>query len=142
MDELAKIDLLRERTGVGYKEAKDALDRAGGDVVQALIFIEDERVNLDDDLQKKGKKIMSEVKTIIKQGNVNKIKLKKGEKTVFEFPVNIGVLGIAGAAVSSTFALVAALGTVAALANNYTLEIERPGGEVETQEIVLYEEEE
>jgi hypothetical protein len=83
---------------------------------------------------------MAEVKALIKKGNVNKIKLKKGDKTVFEFPVNIGVLGIAGAAVSSTFALVAALGTVAALANNYTLEIERPGGEVETKEIILYDE--
>ena len=64
MDELLKIDLLRERTGVGYKEAKDALDKAGGDVVQALIFIEDERVNLDEDLQRKGKKIMRQVKEI------------------------------------------------------------------------------
>ena len=45
---------------------------------------------------------MAEVKALIKKGNVNKIKLKKGDKTVFEFPVNIGVLGIAGAAVSST----------------------------------------
>ncbi|NLT95587.1 MAG: DUF4342 domain-containing protein [Clostridia bacterium] len=141
MDELAKIDLLRERTGVGYKEAKIALDRVGGDVVQALILIEEERTSLDEDLQRKGRKILSEVKTIIKKGNVNKIKLKKGDKTVFEFPVNVGLLGIAGAAVSSTFALVAALGTVAALANNYTLEIERPGGEVETKEIQLCEEE-
>ena len=140
MDELLKIDLLRERTGVGYKEAKDALDKAGGDVVQALIFIEDERVNLDEDLQRKGKKIMHQVKEIIRKGNVTKIKLKKGDKTIFEFPVNIGVLGIAGAAVSSTFAIVAALGTVAALANKYTLEIERPGGKVETQEIQFYDE--
>lgn len=142
MDELAKIDLLRERTGVGYKEAKEALDRAGGDVVQALIIIEEERTYLDEDLEKKGKKIMFQVKEIIKKGNVNKIKLKKGDKTVFEFPVNVGVLGLAGAAVSSTFALVAALGTVAALANKYTLEIERPGGKVETQEIQLYEDDE
>jgi len=142
MDELAKIDLLRERTGVGYKEAKDALDRAGGDVVQALIFIEDERTNLDEDLQRKGKKIMQEIKEIIKKGNVTRIKLKKGDKTIFEFPVNIGVLGIAGAVVSSTFAVVAALGTVVALANKYTLEIERPGGKVETQEIQLYDYEE
>lgn len=31
MDELAKIDLLRERTGVSYKEAKEALDQVDGD---------------------------------------------------------------------------------------------------------------
>ncbi|MFZ5946061.1 MAG: DUF4342 domain-containing protein [Bacillota bacterium] len=135
MDELSKIDLLRERTGVGYREAKDALDRAGGDVVQALIFVEDEKIKLDDDIQIKGKKILNQVKDIIKKGNVNKIKLKRGEKTIFEFPVNVGALGIAGAILSPTFAVVAALGTVAALANKYTLEIERPGGEIEVQEI-------
>lgn len=141
MDELAKIDLLRERTGIGYKEALDVLNRAGGDVIQALIFIEEERANLDEDLQKKGKKIMSQVGEIIKKGNVNRIKLKKGEKVVFEFPVNIGVLGIAGIAMSSSLALLAALGTVAALANSYTLEIHRPGGDVETHEIQFYDRE-
>jgi len=140
MDELTKIDLLRERTGVGYKEAKEALDRSGGDVVQALIYIEDERIKLDDDLQQKGEKILKQVKEIIKKGNVTKIKLKKGNKTVFQFPVNVGALGMAGAIMSPTLALVAALGTVAALANKYTLEIERPGGEVETKEIQLDDE--
>ncbi|MFZ7103726.1 MAG: DUF4342 domain-containing protein [Peptococcaceae bacterium] len=141
MDELTKIDLLRERTGVGYKEAKEALDKAEGDVVKALILIEDERIQLDEDLQNKGKKIIQQVKEIIRQGNVNKIKLKKGEKTIFVFPVNVGALGLTGAILSPTFALIAALGTVAALANKYTLEIERPGGKVETQEIQLYDEE-
>jgi len=139
MDELAKIDLLKERTGVGYKEGKEALDRAGGDVVQALIYIEDERVKLDDDLQKKAHKILSQVKDIVKKGNVNKIKLKKGNKTIFEFPVSVGALGIAGAILSPAFALVAALGTVVALANKYTLEIERPGGVVETKEVQIDE---
>ena len=43
---LEKIDLLRERTGVGYKEAKDALDRAEGSVVEALILLAEKRVFL------------------------------------------------------------------------------------------------
>lgn len=139
MEELAKIDLLRERTGISYKEALDVLNRAGGDVIQALIFIEEERTSLDDNLQEKGKKIMDQVREIIKKGNVNRIRLKKEEKIIFEFPVNVGVLGIAGVAMSSTLALLAALGTVAALANSYTLEIQRPGGKVETHEIKLFD---
>ena len=73
---------------------------------------------------------------------MTKIKLKKGEKTILEFPVNIGALGVAGVLMSSTLAVIAALGTVAALANKYTLEIERPGGKVETREIVIVDEDE
>lgn len=142
MDELTKIDLIRERTGIGYKEAKEALDRAGGDIVQALIYIEEERVKLDEDIKHKGQKILEQVKEIIKKGNVTKIKLKKGEKSILEFPVNIGALGVAGVLMSSTLAVIAALGTVAALANKYTLEIERPGGKVETREIVIVDEDE
>lgn len=137
MDELTKVDLLRERTGVGYKEAKEALDRAGGDVVQALIYIEEQRIKLDEDLQNKGQKILKQVKEIIKQGNIKKVKLKKDNKTIFQFPVNIGAIGIVGAMLSPTFAFIAAMGTAAALANKYTLEIERPGGEVEIGEIQL-----
>ena len=67
MDELTKIDLIRERTGIGYKEAKEALDRAGGDIVQALIYIEEERVKLDEDIKHKGQKILEQVKEIIKK---------------------------------------------------------------------------
>lgn len=39
-DLLEKVDLIRERMDVGYKEAKDSLDQANGDVVKALIMLE------------------------------------------------------------------------------------------------------
>ena len=37
---LEKIELVRDRTGVSYKDAKDALEAAGGSVVDAIIAIE------------------------------------------------------------------------------------------------------
>ena len=142
MDELTKIDLLRERTGVSYKEAKEALDKVNGDVVLALIHIEDDRVKLDDDLKNKATKIFAQIKEIIKKGNVNKIKVKKGNKTIVVFPVNVGAIGVAGAVLSPTLAIIGALGTVAALVNDYTLEIERPNGEIEIQEIDIQRDDE
>jgi len=39
--DLEKIDIIRARTGVSYNEAKQALDDAGGDVVQAIINMEE-----------------------------------------------------------------------------------------------------
>lgn len=41
MHDLETVDLIRERMGVGYKEAKEALDQAEGDVVAALAILED-----------------------------------------------------------------------------------------------------
>ena len=36
---LEKIDAIRERMDVGYKEAREALEQAGGDLVEALVLI-------------------------------------------------------------------------------------------------------
>ena len=38
---LEKIDLLKERANVGYKEAKEALEQCEGDLVEALIWLEE-----------------------------------------------------------------------------------------------------
>ena len=38
---LEKIELVKDRTGVSYKEAKEALEAADGSVVDAIIAIED-----------------------------------------------------------------------------------------------------
>ena len=40
---LEKVDLIRERTGVSYTEAKEALEAGNGDVVDALIYIENKK---------------------------------------------------------------------------------------------------
>ena len=38
---LEKIELVKDRTGVSYKEAKEALEAAEGSVVDAIIAIEE-----------------------------------------------------------------------------------------------------
>ena len=38
---LEKIELVKDRTGVTYREAKEALEAAGGSVVDAIIDIEE-----------------------------------------------------------------------------------------------------
>lgn len=142
MDELTKIDLLRERTGASYKEAKEALDQVDGDVVLALVNLEKEQINIDDDLKEKSNKVLNQVKEIIKKGNVNRIKIKRGNKTVADLPVNMGALGLAGVVLSPTLAVIGALGTVAALANDYTLEIERTDGEIEIRNLEIGDDQE
>jgi len=40
MTELEKVEKLREKANVGYAEAKEALDNANGDILDALIYLE------------------------------------------------------------------------------------------------------
>ncbi len=37
---LEQIDIVRQRTGVGYKEAREALETVGGNLVDALVLLE------------------------------------------------------------------------------------------------------
>ena len=77
---LEKIELVKDRTGVSYKEAKEALEAADGSVMDAIIAIE-ETV----DINKGGKTnefvndTMDKVKEMVKKGNVSKIAVKKGD---------------------------------------------------------------
>ncbi|WP_347460460.1 hypothetical protein [Clostridium sp. DMHC 10] len=37
---LEKIDIIKERTGVTYTEAKEALEASNGNVIDALVYVE------------------------------------------------------------------------------------------------------
>ncbi|WP_227767493.1 DUF4342 domain-containing protein [Zhaonella formicivorans] len=137
MTELEKIDILRERLGLSYKEAKDALDAAGGDLIQALITQEQKKANWEEKLQQEGGKLVTRVKEIIQQGNVTKVKVKKGDETVLEIPASVGAIGLLGVLASTPLTVIAGIGTVAAMMNKYRLEIEKANGETEEEDIEL-----
>lgn len=120
--ELEKIDLIRARLGVGYKEAKEALDLADGDVIQALISLEQKNRDWQEKLQGKGNEFVSQVKHIVEKGQKTRVKVKKDDKTVVEFPATIGALGVLGAMASTPVLIIGALGSIVGLANNYRLE--------------------
>lgn len=125
MDDLEKIDLVRSRAGVGYREAREALEAVGGDVVLALIRIEEGGGGFVGKVHERGHEFMGQVKGILEKGKETRIRIKQGDRTVFEFPASVGALGILGLLTSSQLALLGALGSVAAMANKYTLEIDR-----------------
>ena len=92
---LEKIELVKDRTGVSYKEAKEALEFAEGNVVDAIIYIED---NIDASyVAKDGSKLNDLKKTIsdtVRKGNVNRIKVYKGEEVILNIPVTAGIIGL------------------------------------------------
>ena len=66
-----------------------------------------------------GGQLLDQVKQLIHEGNVRRIVIKQGAQTVVEFPLTIGVLGAALAPA------LAAVGAVAALITDCTIEVER-----------------
>jgi len=63
--------------------------------------------------------LIDTIKHVIHEGNVRRVTVKRGDETIAEFPLTIGVVGAAIAPV------VAALGAIAALVTDCTIEIER-----------------
>lgn len=127
--DLEKVDLVRERTNVSYAEAKEALEKNDGNVVDAIIYLEGKQKNVFDSVSDAGNEFVSAIKKIIKKGNVNRIKIKKDGKILLDIPVNAGVVG--GAIGIYTVAPLMAIGAIAAVVTKVEVEIERPSGEVE-----------
>ncbi len=121
---LEKIELVKDRTGVGYKEAKEALEKTEGSVVDAIILIED---TIDETTKEEGKKnieILNTIKEAVRKGNVSKIVIKKGDEVVMNLPVNIGIIG------TVLFPWAAIGGCIAALGTKCTIELLKEDGGV------------
>lgn len=121
---LENIDKLRERANISYKEAKEILEKTNGDLVEALIYLEEKETKFVDKFNKTGETILKELKDIIKSGNVTKVVLKKDNKVIMNIPVTAGVIG---AVLAPTLA---ALGVGAALLTECTIEISKQSGEI------------
>lgn len=125
---IEKLDTLKNRLGVSYQEAREALEIAGGDVVEALIYLEN-RSNGQKQFQMDGAKWWEQVKGWIREGNVTRIRLlNKERELLFEIPVTLGALGVAGAILSVHLAIFAGIGAMAAVAAGCKVEVERKDG--------------
>jgi hypothetical protein len=70
-------------------------------------------------IELKSSQLVEHVKQLIHEGNVRRIVVKQDERTIVEFPLAVGVVGTLLAAP------LAALGALAALLNDCTIEVER-----------------
>jgi hypothetical protein len=70
-------------------------------------------------IKAEGNEVLERVKQVIHEGNVRRVVIKQGERTVAEFPLTIGVVGAVLAPV------LAAIGALVALLTDCTIELER-----------------
>lgn len=132
---LEKIDLVRERTGVSYSEAKEALEASQGNVVDALIYIENKNKCAANNLYTTKEELVTWLKDLINKGNVTRIRIKKGEKVLVDMPVNAGIaVGVIAAWISAPLL---AIGVVGAVVTDLTIEITKQDGSVEVVNKVL-----
>jgi ElaB/YqjD/DUF883 family membrane-anchored ribosome-binding protein len=135
---LEKVDMIRERTGVSYEKAKEALEVCEGDVLEALIYIEKSQklsdINdefVDEEVNRAPisiEELKALIKQIIEKGNVTRIKVKKDDKELVDIPVNAG---IAAGVVAIIIPPILAAGVIAAIATQITIEITMEDGSVE-----------
>jgi hypothetical protein len=135
---LEKVDMVCERTGVGYGKAKQALEACDGNVLEALIYIENtqymlkSKSNTFNEDEKKTimsiEELRSWFKQMIEKGNVARIKIKKDEIELIDIPVNAG---IAASVVAIIIPPILAAGVIAAIATKITIEITKEDGSVE-----------
>ena len=129
---LEKVDQVRERTGVTYAEAKNALEVANGDVLEAIIYIENikeadakENSRLDTESIDEFKKWL---KDLINKGNITRIRISKDEKEIVDVPVNAG---IAAGVIAVIFPPVLAFILIAGVVTQIKIEITKADGTVE-----------
>ena len=122
---LEKIELVKDRTGVSYKEAKEALEAAEGSVVDAIIGIEESiDIKSKSRLGEQSAALMDKIKQYVKKGNVSKIIVRKGEDTLLNLPVSVSIIGT----VLAPWAAVA--GVIAVFGTKCTIELVKDNGEV------------
>jgi hypothetical protein len=66
-----------------------------------------------------GGELLGRVKQLVHEGNVRRVRIRQGDRIVAEFPLTIGVVGAAFAP------MLAAVGAIATLATECTIEVER-----------------
>ena len=66
-----------------------------------------------------GTKLLDTLKRLVNQGNVHKVRIRQGDRTVAEFPLTVGVVGAVFAPV------LAAIGAITALMTDCAIEVQR-----------------
>ncbi|HEX3048802.1 MAG TPA: DUF4342 domain-containing protein [Bacillota bacterium] len=119
MENIEKIDMVRERMNVTYEEAKGALEATNWDVVEALIKIERDEKARREEIFVRGNELVDKIKELVRKGNVNRLRVKQDDQVLVEIPVTAGVVG---AFLAPQLAII---GAIAALVSKCTVEIER-----------------
>lgn len=126
---LEKIDQVLERVpSASYKEAKEALVVTNGNIVDAIIYLEQNKKStkvktkakekMENALGKDAEEMKYQLKEMLKRSNVIRIVVEKDNKTIMNIPLTVGVVGLA------LGPLVTLVGLSAAVIGKFNIKVE------------------
>ncbi len=84
-------------------------------------------------LEEKGKEIVEKIKALVKEGNVTRIRIRKGDTTILNIPMTVGVVGTVVGLAAAPWALI--LAAIATVGLDCVVEVEKKDGQI----TVVYE---
>lgn len=128
---LEKIDIIKDRTNVSYADAKKALETCNCNVVDALIYLENNNISTKEELFTSVEDFFDFIKDLIKKGNIHRIKIKKEDHVIADVPVNAGIAtGILGVIYPPIIGVIG-VGAIAGVFAKLEVEITKEDGSVE-----------
>ncbi|NLJ57484.1 MAG: DUF4342 domain-containing protein [Tissierellia bacterium] len=121
-DNLQKIDEILKRTNTDYSTAKQALEAAGGDLLEAIILIENQKKSTT--AAGMGEQMMNQLKDILSKGNATKLTIKKNNEVIVNLPITAGLIG------AFVAPFLSAAGITAALLTQCSVEITQEDGKI------------
>lgn len=115
---LEQVEILKEKAGLGYKEALELLEKTDGDLIKALAELEDEGLFSFAAKEDSEEKLWQKA---FKRGKEMKIKVNRPAGTLFHIPLLLGVIG------AVAFPRAASWSMLALLLTRCTLEIDFHG---------------
>ena len=116
---IESIDQVIERVpGATYAQVKEALLKCDGDVVDAIILLQDnstgaeekeDKKTFEDVFGKDSEKMKEEITELIRKSNVVRIVVEKNGKVIINVPITVGVVGVVFAPILSLIGLSASV---------------------------------
>ena len=113
------IDQVMDRVpGVTYAEVKEALIKCDGDVVDAIILLQNNSTNeenikskktFEDVFGKDSEQMKEEITELIRKSNVIRIVIEKNGKIIMNIPITAGVVGVVFAPILTLIGLSASV---------------------------------
>ena len=119
---IEQIDAVKARANVGYKEAKEVLEKFDGDVVEAILYLE-EQSKIKSDVKIANTTYFKKVKNLVHKLNRTHVEIYKKERTVLRIPMSLGIVfSIIGLPIVIT-------GLVVSILTGHRIKIENSNGE-------------
>jgi hypothetical protein len=109
---LEMVDEVIDRTNVSYKIAKEALEKNDGDVLKAIVDIEEMQTGGFKTGKKiNGQEIVERLKSLVNEGLVHQILIIKNSRVIVDIPIMAGAISAVIFTIPTVAAIIAAVAT-------------------------------